>query len=458
MTTHSTYNPDVIAAIATPRGNAAIAVIRVSGEGAIALCDGVFAPKAGAPLASRKGWTCALGEIRDGDETVDTVVATVYRAPKSYTGEDCVEFACHGGVFVTERVLETLLKAGARQARGGEFSKRAFLNGRLGLTEAESVMSVVSARSAEALKLANRQAGGALDRGLRELRDAANEILIHISAEADFPEEDIPELPRGEAVDKLFDLSDRCLKLAGTYEGGLALTEGVDAVIAGRANVGKSTLMNLLAGRERSIVSDVPGTTRDVVESAVVCGGVLLKLADTAGLRDAPEEIERRGVELANARLDAASLVIAVFDGSEELKDEDFSLLKRAPQIAVINKCDKPRGMDISPIEDECAFVVEMCAKTGEGLDALAEAVRAVTGADDFDDADWWCASLHQRDCLRKAGEGLAAAGLALKRGFEADIAAVDLREAVAALDECAGRNVADDVIDGIFSTFCVGK
>ena len=458
MTPHPTFKSDVIAAIATPRGNAAIAVIRVSGEGAIALCDVVFTPKTGAPLASRRGWTCALGEVRDGDEAVDTVVATVYRAPKSYTGEDCVEFACHGGVFVTERVLETLLKAGARQARGGEFSKRAFLNGRLALSEAEAVMSVVSARSAQALKLANRQAGGALDRALKALREEAAAVLIHISAEADFPEEEIPELPRNEAVDRLFDLSDRCLKIAGTYEGGLALTEGVETVIAGRANVGKSTLMNLLAGRERSIVSDVPGTTRDVVESAVVCGGVLLRLADTAGLRDAPEEIERRGVELANERLDAASLIIAVFDGSEPLGAEDLSLLKRAPQIAVINKCDKPRGIDVSPIEDECAFVVEMCAKTGEGLDALADAVRTVTGADDFDDADGWCASLHQRDCLRRAGEGLAAAGLALKRGFEADIAAVDLREAVAALDECAGRNVGEDVIDGIFSSFCVGK
>ena len=449
---------DIIAAIATPRGNAAISVIRVSGPGAFALCDRVFTAKNGGALASRKGWTCALGEVRDGDEVVDTVVATVFRAPKSYTGEDCVEFSCHGGVFVTERVLETLLRAGARQAGGGEFSQRAFLNGRLGLTEAEAVMSVVSARSAEALKLANRQAGGALDRGLKALREAANEILIHISAEADFPEEEIPELPREEAVDRLFELSDRCLKLAGTYEGGLALTEGVDAVIAGRANVGKSTLMNLLAGSERSIVSDVPGTTRDVVESAVVCGGVLLKLADTAGLRDAPDEIERRGVELAEARLDAASLTIAVFDGSEPLTKEDLQLLKRAPQIAVINKCDMPRRIDVSPIEDECACVVEMCAKTGEGLDAFASATRAVTGADDFADADGWCASLHQRDCLRKAGECLAAAGLALKRGFEADIAAVDLREAVAALDECTGKDVAQDVINGIFSTFCVGK
>ena len=449
---------DIIAAVATAHGNAAIAVIRVSGEGAIALCDGVFTPKAGGPLALRKGWTCALGEIRDGDETVDTVVATVYRAPKSFTGEDCVEIACHGGVFVTERVLGTLLKAGARQARGGEFSKRAFLNGRLGLTEAESVMNVVYARSAEALKLANRQAGGALDRGLKALREEANEILIHISAEADFPDEDVPELPINEAIDRLFELSDRCLKLAGTYEGGLALTEGVDTVIAGRANVGKSTLMNLLAGSERSIVSDEAGTTRDVVESAVVCGGVLLKLADTAGLRGAAEGVERRGVELAEARLDAASLIIAVFDGSEPLQSEDLGLLKRAPQIAVINKCDKPRKIDISPLEDECAYVVEMCAKTGEGLEALASAVRAVTGADDFADADGWCASLHQRDCLRRAGEGLAAAGLALKRGFEADIAALDLRDAVAALDECTGKDVAEDVIEGIFKNFCVGK
>jgi len=450
---------DIIAAIATPRGNAAISVIRVSGEGALAVCDGVFAAKNGKKLAEMKGYTCALGDIigKDG-ETVDTVIATVFRAPHSFTGEDSVEFACHGGIFVTDRCLEALLNAGARQAQGGEFSKRAFLNGKLSLTEAESVMSVVCAQSAEALRLANRQAGGELDRRMSALRRKATEILIHISAEADFPEEGIEQFPIKEACDKLLELSERCLELAGTYEGALALTEGIDTVIAGKTNVGKSTLMNLLSGSERSIVSSVAGTTRDVVESTVSCGGVILKLADTAGLREAPAAIERKGVELSQRRLSEASLIIAVFDGSKPLEQSDRDLLKYSPQIAIINKSDKPQKIDVDPIDDECAFIINMCAKTGEGLDKLAEAVREVTGAADFADAGGWCATLHQRDCLRRAGEGLAAAATSLHRGFEADIAAVDIREAISALDECSGSDVTSDVIDGIFSTFCVGK
>lgn len=451
-------NNDIIAAIATPRGNAAIAVIRVSGTGAIVLCDRFFRVKRGKPLSKRGGYTCALGDIIQDGETVDTAIATVFRAPSSFTGEDSVEIACHGGVFVTERVLGAILAAGARQAKGGEFSKRAFLNGKLGLTEAESVMSIVTAQTDEALRLANGLAGGALSKNMEEVRQKASDLLIHISAEADFPEEEIPELPRGEACDRLMELSDRCLMLAGTYDGAVAASEGINAVIAGRANVGKSTLMNLLSGSERSIVSATAGTTRDVVESAVTCGGVLLKLADTAGLRAAPDEIERRGVELAMRRLDHSSLIIAVFDGSEPLQKEDRALLKRSPQIAVINKSDKHLALDLSPVEDECAFVVRMCAKTGEGLNKLAEAVRQVTVAADFADAGGWCATVHQRDCLRRAGEGFAASALSLKRGFEADIAAVDLRDAVAAIDECTGRSVTDDVIDGIFSTFCVGK
>lgn len=450
---------DIIAAIATPRGNAAISVIRVSGEGSLALCDGVFTSQSGRKLAEMQGYRCLLGEVRTPDgEAVDRVIATVFRAPSSFTGEDSVEFSCHGGVFVTDRVLQLLLSAGARQAQGGEFSKRAFLSGKLSLTEAESVMSVVSAQSAEALRLANRQAGGELDRKMALLREKAAELLVHISAEADFPEEGIEELPIKEACDRLLELSDRCLELAGTYDGAQALTVGIDTVIAGKTNVGKSTLMNLLAGRERSIVSSVAGTTRDIVESTVTCGGVILRLADTAGLRDAPAAIEKRGVELANRRISEASLIIAVFDGSRPLEAADRELLKFAPHIAVINKTDKPQKIDLDPIDDECACIVRMCAKSGEGLDQLAQAVRTVTGADDFADAGGWCASVHQRDCLRRAGEGLAAAATSLHRGFEADIAAVDIRDAVAALDECSGRDVTEDVIDGIFSTFCVGK
>lgn len=450
---------DIIAAIATPRGNAAIAVIRVSGEGALALCDSIFFSNGGKKLSAMKGYTCTLGELRAADgEVIDTVVATVFHAPASFTGEDSVEFSCHGGVFVTDRVLETILAAGARQAQGGEFSKRAFLNGKLSLTEAESVMNVVNAQSSEALRLANRQAGGELDKKMAELRQDATELLIHISAEADFPEEGIEAFPIREACDKLLALSERCLELAGTYEGGQAVSVGIDTVIAGKTNVGKSTLMNLLAGSERSIVSSVAGTTRDVVEASVTCGGVLLKLADTAGLREAPASIERKGVELANRRISEASLIIAVFDGSKPLEDSDRALLKAAPHIAVINKTDKPQKIDLDPIDDECACIVKMCAKTGEGLDELANAVREVTGAADFADAGGWCASVHQRDCLRRAGESLAAAATSLHMGFEADIAAVDIRDAIAAFDECSGRDVTEDVIDGIFSTFCVGK
>lgn len=454
------YNSDdVIAAVATPKGNAAIAVIRVSGSGAIALCDRVFFPLGGGPLSGLSGYRCTLGEIRSVDgEIIDKGIATVFRAPSSYTGEDGVELSCHGGAYVTERVLGAVLAAGARQAAGGEFSKRAFLNGKLGLTEAEAVMSVVSAQTDEALRLANRQSDGELARRISQLREAAAQLLIHISAAADFPDEEVPEPEIKSTADRLFELGEGCLRVAGTYEGGQAVSVGIDTVLAGKTNVGKSTLMNLLAGRERSIVSETAGTTRDVVETTVDCGGVLLRLADTAGLREASGAVEQRGVELASERISSASLIIAVFDGSRPAEEADMKLLKYSPHIGVINKTDKPQKLDPAPIEDECAAVVRMCAKTGDGLDALKAAVREVTGADDFADAGGWCATLHQRDCLRRAGEGLAAAATALYRGLEPDLAAVDIRAALDALDECTGKNTGRDVIDGIFETFCVGK
>lgn len=453
------HDNNIIAAIATPRGNAAISVIRVSGKGSLELCDKVFYSLHGKKLSDMSGYTCTLGNIVNMEnETVDTVIATVFRAPSSYTGEDSVEFSCHGGIFITEKVLECLLSAGARQAEGGEFSKRAFLNDKLGLTEAEAVMSIVTAQTSEALKMANRQAGGALSGKVSEVRERITALLVHMSAQADFSEEEIPDLPVKDICDSLLAISDECLELSGTYEGGLAVTEGIETVIAGKTNVGKSTLMNLLSGREKSIVSPTAGTTRDIVESTVICGGVVLKLSDTAGLRDAPASIEKRGVELANEKIDQSSLIIAVFDGSRPLDDSDKALLAKAPQIAIINKSDKPQKIDIDPIDDECAYIVKMCAKTGEGLKELENAVREVTGASDFADAGGWCASIHQRDCLRRAGEALATAATSLHRGFEADIAAVDIKDAINALDECTGRNATEDVIDGIFSTFCVGK
>nr|MCR5782998.1 tRNA uridine-5-carboxymethylaminomethyl(34) synthesis GTPase MnmE [Clostridia bacterium] len=312
-----------IAAISTPPAAGGIGIIRISGVDAVRVADAVFRSVSGRKIDEMRPWTCALGHIADGDETIDECIATLFRAPRSYTGEDVVELSCHGGTYVTRRVLRAVLANGAEPAGPGEFTKRAYLNGRIDLSKAEAVMNIISARGEAALRGAVSALGGAVGRKIDEITASLVNASAAIAVWTDDPDEDVPAAHEDNLERVLRAAADGLSVLIRDYDNGRAVNEGVDTVICGSPNVGKSTLMNLLSGYDRSIVADMPGTTRDVVEDTVLVGDVLLRLADTAGIREDAGEIEALGVSRTVQRMDGASLLIAVFDGSQPLTRED---------------------------------------------------------------------------------------------------------------------------------------
>ena len=338
-----------IAAISTANGIGGLGVIRISGENAIETAEKIFVSVSGKKLSELKGYTAAYGKIYDGDELIDEAVVLVFRAPHSYTGEDVAEISCHGGLYVTKRVLRAVLKNGAVPAEAGEFTKRAFLNGKLGLTEAEAVMDIISAKGSQSAKAALSCMEGKLRQRIDSVRDTLINTAAHLSAWADYPEEDIPEVDTENLTSSLSVCRDELSALLKTYDTGRIMREGVETVIAGRPNVGKSTIMNLLSGCERSIVTNVPGTTRDVIEETVMLGEIPLRLSDTAGIRSTDDPVEKIGVERAKDRILKAGLVLAVFDSSRPLSDDDrelIELLSDAPSLAIINKTKLEKQID----------------------------------------------------------------------------------------------------------------
>ena len=332
-----------IAAISTAQGEGGVGVIRISGEDSAVIADRVFKNINSKKLAEMKGYTAAFGKIIYNNEELDEAVALVFKAPHSYTGENVVELSCHGGVYITKQVLRAVLDAGAVPAEPGEFTKRAFLNGKIDLTEAEAVIDIITAKSRGAARSAMCVKEGALRRKISAVKDDLLSLTAHLSAWADYPEEDIAEVDD----DMIYSTCDSAVneleKMLSTYDAGQAVKQGIDTVIAGRPNVGKSTLMNLLSGSEKSIVTDIPGTTRDIVEDTVVVGDVILRLSDTAGLRNTDDAVEKIGVDRAKKRLEQCGLLLAVFDNSQTLSEDDYNLIEASqgvPTIAIINKTD----------------------------------------------------------------------------------------------------------------------
>lgn len=452
---------DVIAAVSTPLVSAGIGVIRVSGDGAAALCDRVFKAAGGKKLDDIEGYRALYGTVFDADGAIDEAVALRFRAPHSFTGEDVVELSCHGSVYILRRTLSALIAAGARMAKAGEFTRRAFENGKMDLTAAESVMSLIGAQSSaeHAAALSGRE--GALYRRVNEIRDGLIKLAGHLSAWVDFPDEEVPEVDESELKSGLFAAERDLRRLLSGFESGRLLREGIDTVIVGRPNVGKSTLMNMLCGCDRSIVTSVAGTTRDIVEESVTVGGIKLRLSDTAGIRDTADAVERIGVDMAQKRIQTAALIIAVFDGSQELSDDDAALIgslagRRA--VAVINKDDLDGRLDADMIKRAVPLCVSVSAKSCEGADRLAAAIAEACGIDGIDPAEGIMTTERQRDCAHRAlcavDEGIAA----LENGLTFDAVGVMLDEALAALSELSGERVSDAVVDEVFSTFCVGK
>ncbi len=448
-----------IAAIATPHGTGGVAVIRISGEEAIARADAIFRPIRGKSPLLMEGYTCAYGHILRGSEVLDDCVLTVFRAPHSYTGEDVVEISCHGGRFLTERILRTVLCETVRLAQPGEFTKRAFLNGKLSLTQAEAVADLISASGENALRCARSLRDGATFRKIKAFQNEVLAILSELAVWADYPDEDIPSVDGDVLEERLSSLCSRMESLLSTYDYGRILREGLHTVIAGKPNVGKSTLFNVLSGFERSIVTDIAGTTRDVVEEQIRIGSYLLRLSDTAGVRETDEQIEKIGVERSLSYLREADLVLAVFDLSRPLEADDQRILDALPKertIAVCNKSDLGKLWSLD--KDQFCDFVEISAKQLDGMEQLEAAVESFVSRRATPAEDGMIASERQRTCLLDAIAGVREALEALQLGFAYDAVTVSLDAAADALLQLSGEKVTDAVVDTVFSRFCVGK
>ena len=454
-------NNKTIAAISTAQGQGGIGIIRISGDKAVEIADKVFVSVNNKTLSSLEGYRVSYGKaVKDG-EMIDEIVAIIYRNPKSYTGEDVVELCCHGGLYVTRSVLRAVIEAGAILAEPGEFTKRAFINGKMDLSEAQAVMDIISAKSNQAARAAISMRTGALSRKVDLIKNKLISLAGHLCAWSDYPEEDIPEVTSDAISDTLVSAKNEIDKLLKSYDTGQAIIHGIDTVIAGRPNVGKSTLMNLLSGFQKSIVTEIPGTTRDVVEETVIVGNVTLNLCDTAGIRDTDNIVEKIGVDRTFERLSSCSLVLGVFDSSEELTDEDKNLvnsLKDVPSIAIINKTDLERKIDLNYIKERINQVIEISAKSGNGKEQLEEAIAVVTGTTSFDPCSGMLSTERQRTAAMNAYSALIEAENTLSAGFSFDAVTVCVEEAIDKLLELTGENVSDAVVDDVFHSFCVGK
>lgn len=452
----------VIAAISTPASSSGLGVIRISGEGAVALAAQVFCPKhKHRDLPHLGGYQAVYGHVADADGVIDECVATVFRAPHSYTGEDVVEFSCHGGVYLLQRTLRALFTAGAVPAAAGEFTRRAFLNGKLDLTRAEAVMELIGAEGRLAAKTALAVREGAIFQKLQPVKQELIDLQAQFSAFVDYPDDDIPELEPAMLESQLAQTWQVLNSLLVSYDAGRVLRQGIDTVIVGSPNVGKSTLMNCLAGCDRSIVTDVAGTTRDVVEDTVRLGEVTLRLSDTAGIHHTEDKVEAIGVERSRRRLESAALILAVFDSSRPLSSDDRELIQSLPSattIVILNKQDLPSKIDEQYIRNNFQHIVFMKASTGEGKSDLERAVGEITGINRLDEADPLLATERQRDCVYRAAEAVEEALTAVKGGMTQDAVSVSVDGALSALLELTGERATEAVVDGIFARFCVGK
>ena len=450
-----------IAAISTAQGEGGVGVIRISGTEAIAIADRVFQNINNRRLTELKGYTAAYGKIISEGEELDEAVALVFRAPHSYTGEDVVELSCHGGVYITQQVLRAVLSAGAAPAAAGEFTKRAFLNGKMDLTEAEAVIDIISAKNRSAARAALCVRDGALRKRIEQVKDNLLALAAHLSAWADYPEEDIAEVTDEMILTACTTAEQDLEKLLATYDSGQAVKRGIDTVIAGRPNVGKSTLMNLLSGYEKSIVTEIPGTTRDVVEDTVVAGDVLLRLSDTAGLRDTADKVEQIGVDRAKKKLEQCGLLLAVFDNSRALEDFDYHLLETAktvPTVAIINKTDLPNQLDVNTISNYIDNIVYISAATGEGKDELISAIARLAGTSELNPSEGILSNERQRANVSAALQAVKEAKAALQMGLTFDAVTVTLEDAISELLEMTGEKASDEILDKVFHNFCVGK
>lgn len=449
-----------IAAVSTGSQISAIGILRLSGEGCIDIAGKVFIRNQEHPLSQTPDRKLVMGSLRDAQgRVIDQCMAVVSRAPHSYTGEDTVELHCHGSPAVLAAGLDALYQAGARPAQRGEFTKRAFLNGKLALTQAEAVIDLIEADTADAAANAAGQVGGILQRKLAPIYDDLTNLCSHFHAVLDYPDEDIEDFGLENYADTLRADAKSLYDLLQTYGQGRILRQGAAAAIVGRPNVGKSSLLNALAGYERVIVTDIPGTTRDTVEESIRLGNTRLRLIDTAGIRETEDAVEALGVKRSREAVENADLILFVCDGSQPLTVEDQAIIDLCAEhenaIALINKSDL--GDQVSPAELPFMNVISICAKTGEGLDQLADVVDTIFEGHAPCDGSI-LTNQRQFDACRRASEALLRAMQGLKLGLTPDAVLTDVEEAMDAMGEVTGATVREDITNRIFQRFCVGK
>jgi len=457
---------ETIAAVATAPGDCGIGIVRVSGLGAVGAVESIFKPTAGKPLGELPDRRMNYGFIQDpgSGETIDEVLVVAMKAPNTYTREDVVEIHCHGGNIPVRKILGLVLEAGVRLAEPGEFTKRAFLNGRIDLSQAEAVMDIIQSKSEMGLKTAAAQLEGGLSKKLDAVKDRLLSIMSRIEASIDFPEHDIEEVTRKALLEEIHLSAAMVEKLLSTASTGKFVREGIKTAIVGKPNVGKSSLLNALLRENRAIVTEIPGTTRDVIEEYVNLKGISLRLMDTAGIRQTNDLVESIGVEKTRQYLDRADLVLLVLDAARPLTEEDrviIDIVRDKKVIVLINKTDLDIRLDINEIAQKFGDepVIHMSLTSGKGLDTLEDTIYSMVFSDNLRTGDAvMITNIRHEQCLKRAAKSLDDARQAVRSMIPVDLVSIDIKAALEAVGEITGDSITEDIVDRIFHDFCIGK
>lgn len=451
-----------IAAISTPYGTGGISIIRISGSKAIEIADKVFKASSGKKLSSVPSHTIHHGHIVSSEgKVLDEVLVSVMLSPRTYTGEDTVELNCHGGLFTTKRILEEVLKVGAVNASRGEFTKRAFLNGKTDLARAEAVIDLINSKSNLEQSISVNHLGGRLSEKINSLRERLLALIAHVQVLIDYPDEELEPLSDDEFLNELKEIKNEASKLLATSEAGSLIKNGIATAIVGKPNVGKSSLLNLLSGEEKAIVTDIEGTTRDAIEESVSLGGVTLKLADTAGIRETDDKIEAIGVKISKGYIEKSKLIIFVADAISGIDENDLEIIKQLKDkkcIALINKCDKAKLKNEDILKGSFNRIIHFSAKTAQGLSELEAAIKEMFEIGEIENNSDIITNARHRDALIKAQTSLTCAISSIEMGISPDTCFIDIEDAISALGEIVGLTVSEEVVDRIFHSFCVGK
>lgn len=453
---------DTIVAISTPRGEGGIGIVRISGNHALEILGKIFRPKSKKVIGDLKNFSINYGHLYDGENLIDEVLVSVMKAPNTYTKEDMVEINCHGGFVITEKVLETVLKNGARLSESGEFTRRAFLNGRLDLTQAEAVMDIIHGKTEKSVSLSLEQLRGDLKEQIEHLKKLVLDVAAHINVVLDYPEEGIDDPLPENLVDNLKEVMDTTDALIKSYDKGKMIKEGIKTAIVGKPNVGKSSILNSVLKEERAIVTHVAGTTRDVIEEVVNLKGIPLVLVDTAGIRKTDDLVENIGVEKSKKLIESADLILFVVDGSRPLDDEDMRIheaIKAEKVIGILNKIDIREDIDLSPLTKINKWL-EISAIKNQGIDEMEEEIYKHIIEENVEDSSQkiTITNIRHKSALEKTKQSVENIFETIENGLPMDLMAVDIKGALDSLSEVTGEISSEDLLDHIFSNFCVGK